>query len=363
MPNLKRHKSNVEGKQKARLICFGCYFKKMEISNYAKGLDERRKKEYVSKIAAIAAKDPYLLKCTEQCLPKNVNYVKIINYLLQGRNTVTGGKLESNKALSAGKLYQSGWVQSMEGFQHSELCFILSKVLHTQSLNLPALRVWIAVDKDGFIKTAHCTCVAGLGECCTHIGGTLFALESIARKFEEDNLISVTDMKAYWKVPSCKLKLQVPCEKIKWNKSSQSAQKGKRQVQPASCAQVVEFLKSLRDKGCEVSAMSSFEALVPEQDLCLSIEERELIPMYMANVFKIEYEGLDKREIEKISGMLVFRLTTEQVNFAASITKQQSKCHYWHKLRIGRITASIFKQAARTNLKIFYLTQTTNRED
>ncbi|XP_055910071.1 uncharacterized protein LOC129944565 [Eupeodes corollae] len=123
--------------------------------------------------------------------------------------------------------------------QHSELFFILSKVLHTQSLNLSALRLWIAVDKDSFIKTAHCTCVAGLGECCTHIGGTLFALMSIARKFEEDNLISVTDMKTYWKVPSCKLKIQVPCEKIKWNKISQSAQKGKRQVQTASCAQVI----------------------------------------------------------------------------------------------------------------------------
>ncbi|XP_055923307.1 uncharacterized protein LOC129953839 [Eupeodes corollae] len=97
--------------------------------------------------------------------------------------------------------------------------------------------------------------------------------------------------------------------------------------------------------------MNSFEALVPEQDLCLSVEEREFIPMYMANVLKIEYEGLDKTEIEKISGMLVFRLTTLQVNFAASITKQQSKCHYWHKLRIGGITASVFKQAARTNLK------------
>ena len=49
---------------------------------------------------------------------------------------------------------------------------------HSQRLSKPFLKPWIASKGDGVIVAAHCTCMAGLGECCSHAAGTLFACES-----------------------------------------------------------------------------------------------------------------------------------------------------------------------------------------
>ena len=97
------------------------------------------------------------------------------------------------------------------------------KVLHTMSLNSPALQVWIVVNLDGLIQTAHCNCVAGLSESCGHVGAILFALEALYRKHQQNNQVynlmlfwllilnkfidlqlSVTDIKATWKIPPVK---------------------------------------------------------------------------------------------------------------------------------------------------------------
>lgn len=55
------------------------------------------------------------------------------------------------------------------------------KVLHSQSLNLPVLKPWIVCEEAGKVLAAHCTCIAGLGECCSHVGALLFAVESVVR--------------------------------------------------------------------------------------------------------------------------------------------------------------------------------------
>ena len=49
---------------------------------------------------------------------------------------------------------------------------------HSQRLGDPLLRPWISIKLDGEVLCAHCTCMAGVGEACSHIGATLFALET-----------------------------------------------------------------------------------------------------------------------------------------------------------------------------------------
>jgi len=36
---------------------------------------------------------------------------------------------------------------------------------------------WIVLKFSGEVLAAHCTCIAGLGECCSHIGAVLFYLQ------------------------------------------------------------------------------------------------------------------------------------------------------------------------------------------
>ena len=52
------------------------------------------------------------------------------------------------------------------------------QVCHSQRLGDPPLRPWISIKFDGEVLCAHCTCMAGVGEACSHIGATLFALET-----------------------------------------------------------------------------------------------------------------------------------------------------------------------------------------
>ena len=64
------------------------------------------------------------------------------------------------------------------------------------------LRPWIIGKRDGKIVAAHCNCMAGLGEACSHIAALLFYIEA-AVKIRDSK--TVTEEKAYWLLPSaCK---------------------------------------------------------------------------------------------------------------------------------------------------------------
>ena len=49
---------------------------------------------------------------------------------------------------------------------------------HSQRLSATPLRPWVAVEKIGSVLCAHCNCMAGLGEACSHIAAALFVLEA-----------------------------------------------------------------------------------------------------------------------------------------------------------------------------------------
>lgn len=68
---------------------------------------------------------------------------------------------------------------------------------HSQRMNASNLKVWIKILPDGSISTAHCICMAGLGEVCSHVAAILFALESGLLA----NETSCTDILALWKIP------------------------------------------------------------------------------------------------------------------------------------------------------------------
>ena len=75
----------------------------------------------------------------------------------------------------------------------------LFQVRHSQSMNDPWLYPWAITEKDGKVLTAHCNCMAGLGETCSHVGALLFAVEATV-KIRESR--TVTQEKAYWLLPT-----------------------------------------------------------------------------------------------------------------------------------------------------------------
>lgn len=71
-------------------------------------------------------------------------------------------------------------------------------------MNEKYLKPWLILLPDGSIDSAHCTCMAGLGEVCSHIAAVAFALSFLSPKEE----MSCTDKLSAWTVPKINEKIE-----------------------------------------------------------------------------------------------------------------------------------------------------------
>ena len=119
--------------------------------------------------------------------------------------------MKNRKSLEAHNQFISGWARTAYQYQKTGSNFLILKAESTPSQRLnedphiPWITVnphvpwvavnphvpwiitnphvpWIAVNSlSTMIETAHCTCMAGLGESCSHIGAILFKIEAAVR--------------------------------------------------------------------------------------------------------------------------------------------------------------------------------------
>lgn len=75
------------------------------------------------------------------------------------------------------------------------------QVYHSQSLTDKLLRPWVITEPDGNIITAHCTCMAGLWETCSHVAALLFSVDVAVRLRDSK---TPAQFPAGWAVPSAK---------------------------------------------------------------------------------------------------------------------------------------------------------------
>ncbi|XP_049520315.1 uncharacterized protein LOC125944158 [Dermacentor silvarum] len=150
---------------------------------------------YKEKIAALSSLnialcdgvDPYQLPLGAQAavnasLLPPVTHVDIINYLVLSTSYVSLDQMKAYKSLDSHNYFTSGWVRNLIAKKlPSKRVVLLSQVNHSQRLREAPLKVWLLADIDGSIITAHCTCMAGAGEACSHVGATLFAVETAVR--------------------------------------------------------------------------------------------------------------------------------------------------------------------------------------
>ncbi|KAH9366634.1 hypothetical protein HPB48_018162 [Haemaphysalis longicornis] len=131
--------------------------------------------------------DPYMLSIgtdatTDADFLPATTYPDIYNYLVLSTNYATQDEMRMVKSLEAHNFFTSGWVRGLAAKQlPSKRVVVLSQVNHSQRLRDPQLKVWVLAEANGTIVAAHCTCMAGLGEACSHIGATLFAVETAVR--------------------------------------------------------------------------------------------------------------------------------------------------------------------------------------
>ncbi|XP_038128927.1 uncharacterized protein LOC119775105 [Cyprinodon tularosa] len=149
--------------------------------------------------------DPYDLRSKDwssdvSSLPPTSS-VDITTYLVFGVSAYTCEEFKAYKSLEAHGQFTNGWVQDLFSYR-PQMCnntVVTAKVMHSQRLNDTPLKPWAIIDRSGAISSAHCTCMAGIAETCTHVAAMLFKLEATIRCREKT---TVTGEPAYWMIPN-----------------------------------------------------------------------------------------------------------------------------------------------------------------
>lgn len=211
---------------------------------------------------------------------------------------------------------------------------------HSQRANLKPLDVWTIVSEDGSICTAHCKCMAGKSEVCSHVGALLFAVEYTSRK----EPVSCTDVRAKWPMPSMTQVPIVPIHDMFWGKPLSANRQVKEEIHPLTNDDIQNMLSELSQAGEAGALMRIIEPFATEIE---REAEQPIKPMF--DIFDRNNEEKNYTELMKISKSMSFNITFDEIMKIESITRKQASSQMWHSHRSGRITASNFKLVCKTN--------------
>ena len=339
-------------------------------SEYFIKLSTASKVRYEEKIEKIEGTDPFSLsKCEfnsfEENYP-NITYPDIVNYLLFAPCPISAEEMKCYKGLEAYNQFLCGWVKDIgiKLFNNDSICLIRGRVLHSQRVSDTPTQTWVISESNGKILSAHCDCMAGLGEACSHIGAILFYLEASHRIREAK---TVTDEKAYWMLPSS-------CKDIKFAEvsnidfTSPNTLKRKYDVAVNNTSKAPPLLEScfVKYKGPTDDQLSSFFDelnISGEKPAILSIippYDNSYVPKIISGtlpkmVTDIYNSNLSHFNIDDLRmycsgvGIYFVNITIDQQREVETLTRLQAENPLWFKYRAGRITASKIYSAVHTN--------------
>ncbi|KAJ8309890.1 hypothetical protein KUTeg_011755, partial [Tegillarca granosa] len=206
----KRGLSTDSKKQELIALCFAAA--KMNIATVPSN-DEYLKsnaKDYDKLLFIDGQNIPDPLKLSSNCLDEKegmsvwppVFLSDIANFFMCCTDTSKASTyLNDYKLGKAYEYFSAKWIKDL--FYHpisrdSSYCFLRAKCTPSQRVNDEDHTVWVCTTKDTWaIKSAYCSCTAGLGQTCNHVAGLLFRLES-ANKL---GTASCTSVPCTWNIP------------------------------------------------------------------------------------------------------------------------------------------------------------------
>jgi putative phage-type endonuclease len=234
----------------------------------------------------------------------------------------------------------------------------LFQVLHSQRLSEKPLRPWVVAEKSGTVAAAHCNCMAGLGEACTHIAALLFAIDATVRIRDSK---TVTDEKAYWLLPSDMKKVSYePLKNIDFTSAATAKRKFEQSLDaissPGTVCQTPKLPREDRTPEATDEDMDIFYRKLAKcnpTSAILSIVEphcEKFIPKAISEDFpKVLTELKDDNcmtmthiELKKHCAPLMNAITcdAQQKDAVENVTREQSLSKFWNTFRAGRVTAS-----------------------
>ena len=152
-------------------------------SDYYFNLHSNVKSRYEETLVAINLSiDPFSIQENEFVLSKDftkwsyISYADIFAYLINFPSIYTKKSLKAYKSLESDKYVLSGLVFDIQVKRINNGNYLIrAKMRHGQSMfTKTPNKAWICVKRDGEILYGHCSCMAGLGEVCSHVGAIMF---------------------------------------------------------------------------------------------------------------------------------------------------------------------------------------------
>ena len=97
-----------------------------------------------------------------------LEFSNIYVYLIETPGVFTIESIKNRKSQ-----FISGWVRTVYHYHKtgSDFMILKAEVMPSQRLNESPHLPWVAINLRGTsVEAAHCTCMAGFGESCSHIG-------------------------------------------------------------------------------------------------------------------------------------------------------------------------------------------------
>lgn len=359
----------------------------MEKSDYFKKLSNQDSQLYLKKLqlnSGTQLPDPYSLREKWSDDIRNLPPVTsrdVTEYLLDTPSEFTKENLRAYKSLEAYDYFACGHVQDVlynKINDKEDFCFIKADVLPSQrqSKGTQMYKVWVCLNKkQGWIFTANCTCMAGLGSACSHAAALMFKLEAAVNLQLHEGTAPTSEL-CQWK--QCKKSVTPsPLTEINFKKPKKGDLPLPEEVpsdapKNYSCSDPTVGANALsKNRLKELYRINKSAAVFTSlsKDIFLDVndehsagsetesddaQESTYMPQPFTSLFDPSSVNMDEKQLLEHSKqryeIYSRTYTNEAYQKLEEITRRQSECKSWRFHRAGRITASVCYQAVNTNL-------------
>ncbi|XP_049267562.1 uncharacterized protein LOC119378860 [Rhipicephalus sanguineus] len=254
-------------------------------SEYFRSLSAAHQQRYSEKllIYGVQCPDPYGIPSNEWvhdaeakrlCPP--VKMTNVVIYLLFSPSQFTPESVENYKSLQAYNYFESGLVRKCRIWKTNtnKICIVRAEVMPSQTASANGHDVWLCIDKlSGQVLAGHCQCKAGLGEVCSHVAATLFALESAARSQTD---LSCTSRPCAWRKATSKKATMAALDELNLSRPGKKARR--LAPEPKNTSQPFnpndqEIFEKLRRAGASAVVLRSIPKVDPEDTDSASEDE------------------------------------------------------------------------------------------
>ena len=237
------------------------------------------------------------------------------------------------------------------------------------------------MEESGEVCCAHCTCMAGLGEACTHVAAVLFYLETKVRITGQP---TCTQQTCQWIMPAFqkdipylpikdidfttpntkKIKIDQSVASMSLSTSSSSStcnysshhgnvsssrstdDPHHHNVSTPDVTELTSFFDDLSKCGIKPAILS----LVPKYSTQYIPKIRNgILPAPLPSLYNAKYLTHDYTDLLILCYSIDIGISNAMAAAVEQETRQQSSSKLWFKFRAGRITASRMKQACHTD--------------